>query len=213
MPHGKLSMIFSPDFYLKSSEEMTGLFIQTPQAIENTVKIAEMCNLEIPLGRWIMPQFDVPEGKTAEEYLEELCWAGIEKRYGKNPEQKVTDRLKYELSKVRVNVTAKIDEFMMTNRLKKGMLPELVKSMVTEITKYKMTLESEFHQNHEVKNSIPSFDESVVSIEVIRKEIGDDRLEEEYFEMDDILDKIAQFGLNSLTKSEKEFLDKKSKEL
>ena len=102
---------------------------------------------------------------------------------------------------------------MMTNRLKKGMLPELVKSMVTEITKYKMTLESEFHQNHEVKNSIPSFDESVVSIEVIRKEIGDDRLEEEYFEMDDILDKIAQFGLNSLTKSEKEFLDKKSKEL
>lgn len=123
------------------------------------------------------------------------------------------ERLKYELSKVRVNVTAKIDEFMMTNRLKKGMMPDLVKSMVTEITKYKMTLESEFHQNHEVKNSIPSFDESVVSIEVIRKEIGDDRLEEEYFEMDDILDKIAQFGLNSLTKSEKEFLDKKSKEL
>ena len=96
----------------------------------------------------------------------------VPKGKGSNPEQydmMFSDRLVYELSKVRVNVTIKIDEFMMTNRLKRGMMPELVKSMVTEITKYKMSIESEFHLNKEVKDSIPDFDESVVSIEVIRK--------------------------------------------
>ena len=101
----------------------------------------------------------------------------------------------------------------MTNRLKRGMMPELVKSMVTEITKYKMSIESEFHLNKEVKDSIPDFDESVVSIEVIRKEIGEDKIEEEYFDLDDILDKIAKHGLESLTEGEKDFLDKKSKEM
>jgi hypothetical protein len=102
---------------------------------------------------------------------------------------------------------------MMTNRLKRGMMPELVKSMVTEITKYKMSIECEFHQNQEVKDSIPDFDESVVSIEVIRKEIGEDKIEEEYFDIDDILDKIARSGIDSLTEGEKDFLDKKSKEM
>jgi DNA polymerase-3 subunit alpha len=60
----KLSMIGSPDFYIKSPDEMTGLFVQTPEAIENTVKIAAMCNVEIPLGKWIMPVLEVPDGKT-----------------------------------------------------------------------------------------------------------------------------------------------------
>ena len=132
----------------------------------------------------------------------------VPKGKGSNPEQydmMFSDRLVYELSKVRVNVTIKIDEFMMTNRLKRGMMPELVKSMVTEITKYKMSIESEFHLNKEVKDSIPDFDESVVSIE--------DKIEEEYFDLDDILDKIAKHGLESLTEGEKDFLDKKSKEM
>jgi DNA polymerase-3 subunit alpha len=48
---------------------MAGLFIQTPEAIENTVKIADMCNVEISLGKWIMPIFDVPDGKTPAEYI------------------------------------------------------------------------------------------------------------------------------------------------
>lgn len=140
----------------------------------------------------------------------------VPKGKGANPEQYdmlFDDRLKYELSKVRVNVTIKIDELMITNRLKKGSMPELVKSMVTEITKYKMTIECEFHQNNDVKDSIPAFDESVVSIEVIKQEIGTDKIEEEYFDLDDILDKIAKGGLDSLTQGEKEFLDKKSKEM
>jgi len=140
----------------------------------------------------------------------------VPKGKGANPEQYdmlFSDRLEYELSKVRVNVTIKIDDFMMTNRLKKGLVPQLVKSMVTEITKYKMSIEYEFHQNEEIKNSIPEFDESIVSIEVIKKEIGSEKIEEEYFDLDDILDKIANKGIESLTEKEKEFLDRKSKEM
>lgn len=123
------------------------------------------------------------------------------------------ERLDYELSKVRVNVTIKIDELMFSNRLKKGMMPDIIKSMVSEITKYKMQIESEFHQNDEIKNSIPPFDESVITVEVIKEEMGSDKVEEEYFDLDDILDKIANKGLDSLTESEKDFLDKKSKEM
>jgi hypothetical protein len=140
----------------------------------------------------------------------------VPKGKGAAPEQYdmlFKDRLQYELSKVRVNVTIKIDEFMMTNRLKKGMVPEIIKSMVTEITKYKMTIEYEFHNNEEIKNSIPEFDESVVSVEVIRKEIGTEKIEEDYFDLDDILDKISKAGVESLTEKEKEFLDRKSKEM
>ncbi len=140
----------------------------------------------------------------------------VPKGKGANPEQYdmlFDDRLQYELSKVRVNVTVKIDEFMMTNRLKKGLVPDIIKSMVTEITKYKMQIECEFHENKEVKDSIPPYDESIVSVEVIKKEIGTESIEEDYFDIDDILDKIAKNGIDSLTKGEKEFLDKKSKEM
>lgn len=140
----------------------------------------------------------------------------VPKGKGANPEQYdmlFDDRLIYELSKVRVNVTMKIDEFMMTNRLKKGMVPDVVKSMVTEITKYKMTIESEFHENDEVKKSIPNFDETVISIEIMKKELSSEKIEEEYFDLDDILDKIAKHGLESLSLKEKEYLDKKSKEM
>ncbi len=140
----------------------------------------------------------------------------VPKGKGANPEQYdmlFDDRLQYELSKVRVNVTVKIDEFMMTNRLKKGLVPDIIKSMVTEITKYKMQIECEFHENKEVKDSIPPYDESIVSVEVIKKEIGTESIEEDYFDIDDILDKIATNGIDSLTEKEKEFLDKKSKEM
>ena len=65
----KMSMINSPDFYIKSPQEMEKLFLDAPDAIANSVKIGERCNLEIKLGNWIMPIFEVPEGVTAAEYL------------------------------------------------------------------------------------------------------------------------------------------------
>lgn len=93
----KLSMVSSPDFYIKSAEEMEKLFIDTPEAIENANKIAERCTVEIILGKWHMPVFEVPEGLTAAEYLTKLVYEGAEIRYTTiTPE--IKERLDYELS-------------------------------------------------------------------------------------------------------------------
>lgn len=93
----KMSMIGSPDFYLKSSEEMEALFLEHPEAITNTVKIADMCDIEITLGKWIMPKFAVPGDKSHEAYLEELVWKGATWRYGDITEE-IKTRIEYELS-------------------------------------------------------------------------------------------------------------------
>ena len=91
-----LTMLNSPDFYMRSVEEMKGLFIQYPEALANTVKIANMCNVEIELGKWILPQFTVPAGETPNTYLKKLAFERIKNRYNQ-----VTDdlkkRLEYEL--------------------------------------------------------------------------------------------------------------------
>lgn len=96
-PNRKLSMIDSPDFYIKSPEEMTGLFLQNPEAIENTVKIAEMCNIEISLGKWIMPVYEVPDKSTPADYLKKTVEDGIQIRYGGMDKEK-KERAEYELS-------------------------------------------------------------------------------------------------------------------
>lgn len=93
----KLTMIDSPDFYIKSQEEMTGLFIQTPEALENTVKIADMCSLEIPMDKWILPNFEVPGGKTPGEFIVEKVNEGLVKRY-KKVTAEMKERADYELS-------------------------------------------------------------------------------------------------------------------
>ncbi|MCL2873434.1 MAG: DNA polymerase III subunit alpha [Defluviitaleaceae bacterium] len=75
-------MKFSGDsFYLKSPEEMYELFPDVPEALENTVKIAERCNVEIVFNEYKMPRYSVPEGYTALEYFEKLCREGLEERY------------------------------------------------------------------------------------------------------------------------------------
>lgn len=91
-----LSMIASPDFYLRSIEEMKGLFIQYPEAIENTVKIAQRCNVDIELGRWILPNFDVPAGETPDTYLKKKAAIGLHKRFARVT-QEIETRLDYEL--------------------------------------------------------------------------------------------------------------------
>jgi DNA polymerase-3 subunit alpha len=93
----KLSMISSPDFYIKTQDEMTGLFVQNPEAIENTIKIANMCNLEITLGKWIMPILEIPDGKTSTEYIKLKVEEGLKNRY-KEITTEITDRVDYELS-------------------------------------------------------------------------------------------------------------------
>lgn len=91
-----LSMLSSPDFYLRSPEEMTGLFIQYPEAIENTVKIANMCDLTLSVGKWILPKFPVPEDRKPEDYLKELVEDRVKMRYAVLT-QEVKDRISYEL--------------------------------------------------------------------------------------------------------------------
>jgi len=91
-----MSMINCPDFYFRSPEEMKGLFIRHPEAIENTVKIAKMCDLEIEMGNWILPQFDVPGKETPESYLKKLTYERLSQRHPK-PSKEILERLEYEL--------------------------------------------------------------------------------------------------------------------
>ncbi len=93
----KLSMIDSPDFYIKTTEEMESLFALTPQAIENTAKIANMCDLTITLDKWIMPKFTVPGDIPPEEYMRKEVDKGLMYRYHKIS-QEIRDRADYELS-------------------------------------------------------------------------------------------------------------------
>ena len=87
-------------YYVKSPEEMEHLFPYAPEALENTHKIAQRCHVEIEFGVTKLPKFDVPEGYTSWEYLNELCFRGLEERYQPVTEE-LKERLNYELSTIR----------------------------------------------------------------------------------------------------------------
>jgi len=85
------------DFSLKKPEEMEKDFQDFPEAIENTQKITDLCNFKFELGKTKLPKFAVPEKKTDNGYLKELCLEGLDKKFGKEPKKEVMDRLKTEL--------------------------------------------------------------------------------------------------------------------
>ena len=87
-------------YYVKSPEEMAQLFPYALQALENTQKIADRCDVEIEFGVTKLPKYDVPDGFTSWEYLSKLCFEGLEKRYG-DPSQELKERLDYELSVIK----------------------------------------------------------------------------------------------------------------
>ena len=90
------------ELYVKSPEEMIDYFKAFPDAIENTVKIAEKCNVEFEFGHTILPNYEVPEGyATHYDFLEELCQKGMKKRYGENIPQEYIDRANYELGVIK----------------------------------------------------------------------------------------------------------------
>ncbi len=96
------------NFSLRTSEEMAEIFKKTPEAIENTQKIAELCNFEFKLGEIKLPYFALPDNETPDQYLRELCEKGLEKRYNfsinniQNEEaKKIIERLEYELSVIK----------------------------------------------------------------------------------------------------------------
>lgn len=152
--------------------------------------------------------FFVPKSKNKEE------------EYLKSLDQTMTmlypERLELELSKVRVNISIKLDNFIITDRLPKGTIPQKVKDIVAEVTKVKMMVESEFSYNKTVLESIPALDKTIVDIEIVK---GPEDLPIEFvseaqtFTIDSILDKISKKGYESLSKEEKEFLDNKSKNM
>ena len=85
------------EFYVKSEEELRTLFPGLPEAFENTVKIADRCNLEFTFHEYHLPAFPVPEGYTNEGYFRELCYKGFQERYPQEPKE-YKDRLEYEIS-------------------------------------------------------------------------------------------------------------------
>lgn len=88
----------SDEFYLKSADEMQKLFQDYPDALLNTVKIAEMVEIELELGRAILPHFEVPEGFNLDSYLRHLVEKGATVRYGSSIPAEVKKRIEYELS-------------------------------------------------------------------------------------------------------------------
>ena len=87
-------------YYVKSPEEMEALFPYAREALENTHKIAQRCHVEIEFGVTKLPKFDVPEGYTSWEYLNKLCFEGLERRY-QPVTKELKERLNYELGVIR----------------------------------------------------------------------------------------------------------------
>jgi len=86
------------NFYLRSAQEMAAVFAEVPEALRNTLRVSELCNLEIDFNRVILPELDfVPEGMTPGEYLAKLAWAGLEERFPHVTDE-MRHRLEYELS-------------------------------------------------------------------------------------------------------------------
>ncbi len=92
----RLRFIDSPTFYIRDKEEMYSLFKDYPDSLENSLKIAQECNLEIELNKWYFPKFPLKGGLSYEEELERKAWEGIRKRVKKINEE-VKERLNYEL--------------------------------------------------------------------------------------------------------------------
>ena len=89
------------EFYFKSAEEMKERFKNFPEAIENTLKIADMCNVEFEFGKLKLPEFKIDTDMTHEEYFVERCRKGIEERYKGKLTQEIYDRLDYEIDVIK----------------------------------------------------------------------------------------------------------------
>lgn len=100
MIHDERRMHYPTEVYFKSPEEMATLFSEVPDALTNTLRIADQCNLKLEFGASKYPGYTPPEGLTGEHYLRQLCEEGLRQRYGDRAgtDQELRDRLNYELS-------------------------------------------------------------------------------------------------------------------
>lgn len=90
----------SDEFYVKTEEEMRALFPEHPEAFDNTVKIAEQCNVEFEFGNTKLPNYDTPNGQDNVEYFRTKCYEGLYRHYGNQPDQALIDRLEFELNTI-----------------------------------------------------------------------------------------------------------------
>ncbi len=88
------------EFYLKTEAEMCALFARYPQAIENTQKIADRCQVTFEFGKRKLPRFEVPDNEDHLEYFRRQCYSGLHRRYGEHPDDSLISRLEYEISTV-----------------------------------------------------------------------------------------------------------------
>ena len=86
------------EFYIKSREEMEEVFSAWPEALDNTLKIAQQCNVEFEFAKTKLRFFAAPDGKDNMDYFRELCYEGLHRHYGEHPAPEIVDRLEYELS-------------------------------------------------------------------------------------------------------------------
>ena len=100
MVHDERRLHYPTEVYFKNAEEMRTLFSEVPDALTNTLKIAELCNLKLDFGISKYPAYPPPEGTTREKYLRDLCYAGLRERYGARAQtdKELCDRLEYEIS-------------------------------------------------------------------------------------------------------------------
>ena len=100
MVHDERRLHYPTEVYFKNAEEMRTLFSELPDALTNTLKIAELCNLKLDFGISKYPAYPPPEGTTREKYLRDLCYAGLRERYGARAQtdKELCDRLEYEIS-------------------------------------------------------------------------------------------------------------------
>ena len=90
----------SEEFYVKSEEEMRGLFPEMPEAADNTAIIARRCQVEFEFGKTKLPRFETPNGQENTAYFREQCQQGMIRHYGENPPEAVQKRLAYELDMI-----------------------------------------------------------------------------------------------------------------
>lgn len=89
------------EFYVKTTDEMYELFSMVPEACENTQKIADQCDFDFDFGHTKIPYYKAPDGMDNQAYFEQLCWQGLERRYGPDVPQANKDRLTYEIGVVK----------------------------------------------------------------------------------------------------------------
>lgn len=88
------------EFYLKTEEEMRALFGRYPDALENTQKIAERCQVSFEFGKRKLPRFEVPGNEDHLEYFRRSCFDGLHRHYGESPDKSLVDRLEYEIKTI-----------------------------------------------------------------------------------------------------------------